>query len=373
MREHLLGYLLGVLDAAEQAEVERAIRRHPGLRQELDNLRLKLDLLETRRGGHEPPGGLARRTCSRIDDEICTPPPNDDRPVRNQHKSALSSSRPPASRPPAPSPGAASGLPASGLSASGLSASGEQYGGGRSRGWSLSDMVVGAGVFLAASLLFFPIIASSRMSARIAACQNNLRILGTQHVIFSGFDEHGRFPYIPSEGKEAYAGFYATQLVESQLLPDSTKLICPASQRMDHAERFVVPSRELLNRAEGVWLRRWRHIGGGSYTYGLGLVLNGIHQAPRNRGRAFFALMSDAPSEPRSMGRGPTLSHGGRGYNFLFEDGHVVFVKGCLDENCPDNPLINDHGYVEAGRSANDAVLAPSPTPPFITLAYWRH
>ena len=39
-------------------------------------------------------------------------------------------------------------------------------------------MVVAAGIFIAASLLFFPAMNQSRFAARLTGCKNNLRQVG---------------------------------------------------------------------------------------------------------------------------------------------------------------------------------------------------
>ncbi len=347
MRENLLGYVLGVLDASEQAEIERALARQPGLRLELENLRRKLRPLEAMREEYEPPHGLAERTCCRVDDEIID---------------ELLEAAPPAGE---------RDLPRAGRS-SGLSAAAEQGAGSTSWGWALPDVVVAAGVFLAASLLFFPIIYSSRFSAQIAACQYNLGRVGLQHHTYSTYHGQGRFPYIPAMGNEAYAGYYATQLAENELLPDQNWLICPASWQAEVADEFHVPTRQEVQLAEGPELARLQRMAGGSYAYPLGVVVNGLYQAPRNRSRSYFPLMADAPSQARATGQEPTRNHGGRGYNLLYEDGHVEYLTGSLKEHCQDDPLVNREGFVEAGRGEDDAVLAPSGTSPLLRRLYYR-
>jgi prepilin-type processing-associated H-X9-DG protein len=173
-------------------------------------------------------------------------------------------------------------------------------------------------------------------------------------------------------GNEAYAGFYATQLDENQLLPDKSWLICPASLQAEETLAFYVPTRGQLRRAQGEELARLQRMGGGSYAYSLGVVVNGLHQAPRNRMRSYFPLMADAPSQTRPTGQEPTRNHGGRGYNVLYEDGHVDYVSGSLSDHCYDDPLVNKEGFVEAGRGEEDAVLAPSQTRPLLPRLYYR-
>ncbi|MCO6457187.1 MAG: hypothetical protein J5I93_17970 [Pirellulaceae bacterium] len=324
MRDNLLGYLLDALDASERAEVELALQRQPHLRRELATLKRRLEPLESGREIHEPPAGLARRACLCVD----LMPVAAVEPVADSPRVLLS----PADR-----------------------------AGGFSRlGWSMSDMVVAAGVFLAASLLFFPAIASSRSSARIAVCQNNLRQLGVQLAIYSQQRVDNRFPDVPVEGPLSFAGIFTTTLREHELLPDETLLICPSSEWAGQTHDFRIPTREELKREVGRGLRRLQEMAAGSYGYNLGYMVAGHHLAPQNRYRAAYALMSDSPQGPQRT----TMNHGGCGHNILFEDGHVAYLKGCLENQCPDNPLLNDAGECAASDSSEDAVIGPSGHPP---------
>ncbi|MCA9163069.1 MAG: hypothetical protein KDA62_08820, partial [Planctomycetales bacterium] len=68
MREDLLGFLLGALDATERQRIERKLEADPQLREQLEEIRRKLDPLESIRDDedaweNEPPFGLADRTC----------------------------------------------------------------------------------------------------------------------------------------------------------------------------------------------------------------------------------------------------------------------------------------------------------------------
>ena len=78
------------------------------------------------------------------------------------------------------------------------------------------DMAMAATVLVAAILLIFPAIANSRFSARRAACQENLRELGTALTQYSQANG-GYFPAVPSQGKLATAGIYAPVLFQNKL------------------------------------------------------------------------------------------------------------------------------------------------------------
>ena len=108
MRDHLIGYLLDALEPAEHAHVQAQLNQDPQLKRELELLSRSLRPL-TDREHYEPPVGLADRTCAFV---------------------ALKSGSVVMAQAPAPV----------------------------TRQWSMADMVVAAGIFLAASLLFFPAI-----------------------------------------------------------------------------------------------------------------------------------------------------------------------------------------------------------------------
>lgn len=106
MRENLIGYLLDALEPSEQALVEAHLSRDPQLKQELELLSRGLKPLAADRGDFAPPIGLATRTNQfvAVQTKVALPPPVTSVPSR----------------------------------------------------WSMADLAVAAGVFLAATLLFGP-------------------------------------------------------------------------------------------------------------------------------------------------------------------------------------------------------------------------
>ena len=73
--------------------------------------------------------------------------------------------------------------------------------------------------------------------------------------------------------------------------------------------------------------------------------------------------MADAPSLQLAGYR--STNHGGSGVNILYEDGHIRYVVEYRIEG--DDPFVNRLGWMEAGVDADDAVVAPSFAPPFVT------
>src|SRR5690349_2511018 len=111
MEDHLIGYLLVALGPAGHEQMQAKLSRDPQLKRELELLSRSLRPL-TDREHYEPPTGLADRTCAYV---------------------ALKAGSVVMAQTPAPV----------------------------TRHWSMADMVVAAGIFLAASLLFFPAMSQS--------------------------------------------------------------------------------------------------------------------------------------------------------------------------------------------------------------------
>lgn len=309
MREHLLGYLLGALEPAEQRAVEERLETDAELRRELEALREKLvPLAESEEPEPEPPPCLAARTCQYVMARMG--------PVAGQFAS-------------------------------------------RSQ-WRVQDVIVAAGIFVALGMLLFPAVLNSRTQAQLRACEKNLLTLGRALAQYSQLHD-GRFPEVPLEGKLAVAGIYAPTLRDAGLI-DHRDVICPAGKSCRWSN-FRLPSVNEIRAAEGETLRVLQCRVGGSYGYTLGYVEKGRYHGPRNRARATFALMADSPAQhPAVHSDDPAC----RGQNVLFEDGHVSFLTACRLEDCGDHIFQNALGIVSAGIGPDDAVIAPSFVSPIV-------
>jgi hypothetical protein len=326
MNEDLLGYLLDAIDDTEHQRIEEALRNDPQLRRQLEDIRRDLDCLDVASRDFEPPSGLVERTCDLVDayqeSQLATPASRR-RPSGRRRRMS----------------------PECGVSA---------------RSWSMADAIVVAGIFIVASLLFFPAIANSRYRSRIAGCQFNLQSLGGALTDYSEMNG-GLLPQIPTSGNRAVAGIYGPMLAEGHFVDDPRVLICPGSRLAVRSAQWQLPSVAELDLARGRQLVSLQRAAGGSYGYTLGYFEDGRYHAPRRRGRANFALMSDAPSLHLAGRRSD--AHGGRGQNVLFEDNRVEFVVSCV---AYDPLFVNRDGVASAGLDENDSVIARSSTPPFI-------
>jgi hypothetical protein len=344
MREHLLGYLLEALEPTEHDLVAVRLNEDPRLQAELVCLREKLEPLAADARPHEPPAGLADRTCGYV--------------------AAVSggAAGPGAANPGTGGPGSWANSPSNVPSAAGCVK--RPAVAAPASAWRMQDLLVAGGIAIAACMLVFPAIAASRFDARRNACQNNLRSVGMALSLYS--DVHGgHFPLVPLEGPLSVAGMYAPTLLGLGYLDSPSWLICPGSSAAERGEllgqaEFIVPTLEQLQAAgpqELVRLQQWM---GGDYGYLLGYYENGVYRGHKNRGRATFPLMADAPQKEQPGCR--SANHECRGQNVLFGDFHVAFLTNCCLDADGDHIYHNAHGYIGAGANADDAVIARSGT-----------
>ncbi len=66
MRDHLISYLLELLEAEERTRLETCLQNDAQLRAELEVFRRALELLEHDDERLETPAALAHRTCQRL-------------------------------------------------------------------------------------------------------------------------------------------------------------------------------------------------------------------------------------------------------------------------------------------------------------------
>jgi hypothetical protein len=159
MRELLIRYLLGELDASEHEDVQRRLAASPELRQELAHLRSCFAATCRPDDPAEPPRGLAQRTSDRIaghGSNLASKLSGDDESRANAIAEVID---PPAG----------------------------------ALGWSLADLTVAGGVILAVSMLLFPALRDSRDGTRRNVCQNNQRQLWRLVSLYA--NDHGG--YVP--------------------------------------------------------------------------------------------------------------------------------------------------------------------------------
>jgi prepilin-type processing-associated H-X9-DG protein len=420
MQEDLLGYLLGALEPDEMRRVEQWLREDAGARQELADLERILQRLEDADESEmtqfiksvENSESIENSEFSEDVADIDLVPPAD------------LISRTLASLPPLPQPAESNSESANVLGHSVGAGAENLYGelslsstseGGSGATWRWQDW--GASITAAAVLIaiVIPSLAEGRFAARKAACQDHLRDLGVAMTQFASRNAQSRLPSVAPAGYQAFAGVYAPRLRDAGLLDDPTQTLCPSispnefwpgnqladarlvNQSFSTTEPLLASlqtldeiGRELTLAGESFVrdaatnqrvmqaieeLRYIQMTAGGHYAYTLGVREGDHFSSPRFEGRSQFAVMSDAAITrttviQRTSTDQPTyqvqvLSHGGRGINVLYEDGHVGFLPSEALNRMPDNPLVNNDGLSEAGLTLDDASLAPSWQPPF--------
>ncbi len=339
MQERLLDYLLGDLDERQRREVEAALLQDAGLRAELERLRSCLEAADPERtpceSRHEPPRGLAERTCAYIagaTDEpwLIASPPSRCREVAHR--------RPPQTN------------------------------------WSSTDLAVAAGVVLAMAMFFMPALQESRFLARRDQCQANLLHLAEAILKYAelhngfvpdGTQFRGHFP-VPSHSRSmavsrVSGGDVPLLMVNENLLDTQTafsSVVCPDSYLADQIRRrgspLQVPSRQeyLAARQNGSDLHRRI---GGSLAYRIGHFGPRGYQSWRLDGSPFSPLVSDGPGQA-----GPFLqsdNHRGIGMNVLFADGRIDFIAGCPTLAGGDKLFLNNSNARAPGVDSEDAVL----------------
>jgi hypothetical protein len=331
MRDLLVRYLLGELSTQEQEQLEAELRDSPELRRELAYLQSCMpgcgddDVDRPRRSG-DAPSGLAERTLGRI----CGDGPSGEVPRTAAAVAA-------AYDPPTTSPS-----------------------------WSLADLTVAGGVFLAISMLFLPALRQSRDAARRTGCADNLRQLGVMLEAYS--DRHGG--YFPMVSRNQNAGIFAVYLLEEDYAgPDELTrlLLCRSSPLAeDVAQKRMlirVPTMCELAAATCKERKAWTQLMGGSYAYRMGYYSGDRYCAIRNERSCRKALLADAPSD--ELNSSECSNHGGSGMNVLYQDSCVRFQKeATAPDVVGDIIYLNDDGEEAAGLDSDDTVLGRSPAIP---------
>ncbi len=304
--EELLGYLLNLHDAKQQAAIAAQVARDPEMGARLESLRAVLGPLECDFAAVTPPAGLALRTIAHVAAHLVEHEP---RPR------TASSSRLPAFR-----------------RASSLEAS-EPRGGSRLR----AELIVALGLGFVAIGLGFSVVAKLRQQSDAVACPNNLRALHAGLTTYA--DTHdGRFPQV---GAAAYptAGSFVPALVEAGQFPAGFKPSCPGAV-------------STMGRAAEV-----------PYTYTLGYrtphgELVGLRRSASGE-NDLVPIAADYPAscdEPCDTPRSPHV----RGQNVLYVGGNVRFATNALAGLNGDNIYRNQLGQISAGVDRNDTVLGRS-------------
>ena len=165
----------------------------------------------------------------------------------------------------------------------------------------------------------------------------------------------GELPSVKNTPFSQYhvAGLYGPTLLETgQILP--RHLFCPDVIHSTHEiPRHIPTLSELETIHDQEPLVAILPVMGGNYSYNIGYETEGHYHPPQDLRRSRRALLADAQNPEIIPVQVP--SHGPRGNNILFEDGHVSFQKEMEWDG--DHIYLNDLQEIGLGIHSNDTVL----------------
>lgn len=329
----LIGYLLNALEDEEREQIEQELLRRPELRKKLQRLKRRMTILELGRVEVSPPRGLAERTCQKVLQARQTPLPG---PAVIGAAALLKRL-------------SAGGRHACGFRLSPLA----DYWAGQGPTWSFADLAVGSLVVLIIVSLLFPALAEVRFRSKVLACRDNYRELS--QVIH----HYQNVSNIPGPAGLAQANLAVVEQIFGTAPWRPMFRSCPgvpAKTERDFWGKsghnpFLFVSTE-LGTEEDV----------DSELLGYMPMIPefaGVSSWDDQVSLAAVPLWRDRP-HPRDCG-GWSWNHDGRGENWLFADGHVVFLRRS-EGNGP---------RLEPGTMTTAAIF-PDQSALFLRLRRWR-
>ena len=337
MRELLVRYLLGELDADEQSQLEQQLRESPELRRELAYLQkcfAETNDVEIPAG--EPPRGLAERTTERVASVADGPEDVDLFDIATGRVAAFAGSAEPPAGP---------------------------------LGWSFADIAVAAGVCMAMAMLLAPALRNSQDASRRNSCANNQR--AAYFIVAQYADRHNGL--LPAANPGEFAGVYFVRMIGEDLLgleEARRRLVCSGSPlgeaiRQGQAEIFI-PSDVQVSNAQRTQLASLFATSTGSYAVPLPFVQNDQWKCPRLSDADVFPIMADAPN--LNVAGIESQNHYG-GLLVTYSDGCVKFQTTAITPVWKDRIYVNVLGRPEAGRGQHDSVLVPGDhTPGYVAI-----
>jgi hypothetical protein len=292
--QQLLGHLLGALDDADQQRVDERLEHDQEWSEGLAQWRRRLAPLEAVRPDIEPPSGLAARTCRFV--ASCLPMRADALSPRWRMS--------PDETPPS-----------------------------RVARFNWCDVAVMALLLVTAAATVLPALYSSRFQARVAACQNGLQQFGASLAQYG--HHHGDvLSRLADNGRLTPAGVAATGGFKDGFLTGRGQAVCPDAWL---ASQGIVPASlpaggRIVTFGQSPGMQTW------NVNYWPGTWRDGTASDLRHPpSQADMPLLADAPSADMP-GQTPA-SHGGRGRNVWFEDGHGNFQPSPAPHDVVDRVL----------------------------------
>jgi hypothetical protein len=324
MEEHLVGYLLKLLEPETERAVEAWLAGNAEGRQRLEALRRSLAPLAADAGEIEPPPGLALKALATI----------------AQYRTAQ---RPPAPRPAAPR------LP-------------RPTGGGDSWRWPRrADVLAAAGILVLVAGLVASWLTRQWREYQVRACQNNMAQFWQALQVYA--DRHqGAFPRVQDgHGPYSVAGIFLPLLEETGALASEAVRGCPTTAgRRPHCPP-TLQSLELALHCNPTHFRNLAHDLAGGYAYSLGYRENGRLFGLTRELDGNLPILADEP--PRG-GDGNSPNHSGKGQNVLYLGGHVRFWTTPNAGVDGDDIYRNRDLHISAGMDRYDSVLGAGDASP---------
>jgi hypothetical protein len=223
----------------------------------------------------------------------------------------------------------------------------------------MADMVIAAGIFLAAAFLFFPTVAQSQYEALLVGCQDHQRQLGQSMVEYAGM--HRSLPSPPrQDGPIGTMAYIPSALVDEHFISadELNCLVCPAAaQKRQHLVVTVTNfGRRQLEFADALQIAKIATMLNNSYCFPLGYAKDGEY-VPRAPGSSsYMPLIADRPDAHGAADKTTRI-------NCLFEDLSIRSLDTGTVENpgirYVDNIYANDEGEAGPGLHPQDSVLLP--------------
>ena len=346
MRDDLVGYCLGALDAPDAKRLESALSDPASghaLRRDLDLVRLAVCPLAADRDPVAPPPGLAARTILAARRSAAAKPT----PIGDAARSATAGDGRSAGGRRVRTTGGTGAAPGVHPIDSG------RQGGESGMGWL--DKAILAATALAASILLVPAIATLVEQSRSSQTERKLARVGSALQGYAS--SHRRYPSPPDGGPLSRGGLYAPMLVsEHRVAADDGTFLTPGSA-LARSGTFRVPTIEAVHASRELpTFDELVHGMGGDFGYTLGhRDAMGRLQPIRGLHRSHHPLMADAPDETGER----SANHPDGRHHLLWEDGRVETI----DEtrlHLDDHLFRNHDGVTAAGKDEEDAVIGDS-------------
>jgi type II secretory pathway pseudopilin PulG len=334
MKPDLTGYVLRILEPAQEQEVEEYLEAHPEARQEVLMMRPLLRVLAV--DEPEPSKDLVYRTLRALANLHCTEPEPDCKTSPSSLKSVeVKPQNDMARQLPSLEPWKQNEYEAS------------------ASHWRRADAVALIAVVMLILLAIPPVLQYVRDRAMQVECKNNLRQIYSSMQRYMQ-DHDGA---IPSLSDNRHAGTYASMLRDAGLWGERMRLGCPPGSPT------VPQSLAEVDKHRDDELSYWQKFAG-SYAYHLGYTQNekdsgSVIRSLRHGDGDHLPILADRPArfgEVTDWTVANSPNHGGRGQNVLYLGGHADFrkVRTCGEDR---DIFRNYQNLQEAGANIKDVVL----------------